>query len=83
MLCRTEKFGRCPTGGQVVAGSNPVSPTQVRGCFPEEWSPRDEAAAETPDGHRSVSYLQPGSCSRCTAGAPSEMSFAESSATEK
>src|SRR5271166_5614816 len=21
------------TGGQVVAGSNPVSPTQVRGCF--------------------------------------------------
>jgi hypothetical protein len=21
------EFGRCPTGGQVVAGSNPVSPT--------------------------------------------------------
>jgi hypothetical protein len=30
--CKTTKFSRCPTGGQVVAGSNPVSPTQVGGC---------------------------------------------------
>ena len=27
--CETNKFGPCPTGGQMVAGSNPVSPTSV------------------------------------------------------
>jgi hypothetical protein len=26
--CETTKFSLCPTGGQVVAGSNPVSPTR-------------------------------------------------------
>ena len=37
--CETTKFGFCPTGGQVVAGSNPVSPTQLRSHFRTKlWS---------------------------------------------
>ena len=37
--CDTVKFSLCPTGGQVVAGSNPVSPTQVRSHFRTKlWS---------------------------------------------
>src|SRR5258708_10193951 len=32
--CETTEFDRCPTGGQVVAGSNPVSPTQLRSLGP-------------------------------------------------
>jgi hypothetical protein len=27
--CETTKFSLCPTGGQVAAGSNPVSPTGI------------------------------------------------------
>ena len=31
--CKTTKFNRCLTGGQVVAGSNPVSPTDENGVY--------------------------------------------------
>ena len=31
--CKTTEFGRCPTGGKMVAGSDPISPTQVRDHF--------------------------------------------------
>jgi hypothetical protein len=38
---RTRVRTRLPlTGGQVVAGSNPVSPTEVRGGFGQAFSPR-------------------------------------------
>ena len=38
--CETTKFSPCLTGGQVVAGSNPVSPTTV--------SPTSISAGESP-----------------------------------
>jgi hypothetical protein len=33
--CETAKFSLGPTGGQVVAGSNPVSPTQPDSALPQ------------------------------------------------
>ena len=33
IYCGTAKFDLCPTGGQVVAGSNPVSPTAAQRLF--------------------------------------------------